>query len=39
LKGHSLSATGWSGILLACGGILSELEDKMKGKEKHVHKA
>ena len=39
MKGHSLSATGWSGILLACGGILSELEDKMNGKSKHVHKA
>lgn len=25
LKGHSLSWTGWSGILLACGGIASEL--------------
>ena len=32
LKGHSLSATGWSGIALACAGILSELQDKSKGK-------
>jgi len=31
-KGHSLSPMGWSGIALACGGILSELEDKSKGK-------
>lgn len=38
LKGHSLSATGWSGILLACGGILSEMQAKMGGKKKaHGH--
>mmetsp|Transcript_7266 Transcript_7266/g.10632 ORF Transcript_7266/g.10632 Transcript_7266/m.10632 type:complete len:408 (-) Transcript_7266:4052-5275(-) len=28
LKGHSLSTMGWSGIALACGGILSELAEK-----------
>ena len=28
LKGHQLSLTGWSGILLACSGILSELQSK-----------
>ena len=28
LKGHSLSAVGWSGISLACAGILSELQNK-----------
>jgi solute carrier family 35 (UDP-galactose transporter), member B1 len=48
LKGHALSATGWSGIALACAGILSELQDKMGGghskKEKkavvdHAHKS
>lgn len=33
LKGHSLSLTGWSGIGLACAGILSELEDKTKEKK------
>lgn len=38
LKGHSLSATGWSGILLACSGILSEMQAKMGGKKKaHGH--
>jgi UDP-galactose transporter B1 len=35
LKGHSLSAVGWSGIGLACGGILSELQSKSGGKKKH----
>jgi len=34
LKGHSLSITGWSGIALACGGILSEMAAKMGGKAK-----
>jgi len=28
LKGHSLSTVGWSGIGLACSGILSELQSK-----------
>ena len=39
LKGHSLSPTGWSGILLACAGIFSELQHKSGagGKKKgHV---
>eukprot|EP00542_Grammatophora_oceanica_P017425 CAMPEP_0194028574 /NCGR_PEP_ID=MMETSP0009_2-20130614/2503_1 /TAXON_ID=210454 /ORGANISM="Grammatophora oceanica, Strain CCMP 410" /LENGTH=319 /DNA_ID=CAMNT_0038668001 /DNA_START=295 /DNA_END=1254 /DNA_ORIENTATION=- len=36
LKGHSLSMVGWSGIALACSGILSELQAKMSGK-KHAH--
>jgi UDP-galactose transporter B1 len=34
LKGHSLSMTGWSGIALACGGIISEMTAKMGGKAK-----
>jgi len=34
LKGHSLSLTGWSGIALACLGILSEMAAKMSGKVK-----
>jgi UDP-galactose transporter B1 len=34
LKGHSLSLMGWSGIAMACGGILSELQDKMGSKPK-----
>lgn len=34
LKGHSLSPTGWSGIALACSGILSEMALKMGGKSK-----
>lgn len=40
LKGHSLSLMGWSGIGLACSGILSELQAKMGGheKKKHEHK-
>lgn len=40
LKGHSLSLMGWSGIALACGGILSELQSKMSGggKPPHAHK-
>jgi len=33
LKGHSLSAMGWSGIGLACGGILSELLEKSSAKK------
>jgi len=38
LKGHALSGTGWSGIALACGGILSELQSKARGKGKsHSH--
>lgn len=38
LKGHSLSLTGWSGILLSCGGILSEMQAKSSGKAKsHSH--
>lgn len=38
LKGHSLSSTGWGGIALACGGILSEMQAKMSGKSKqHSH--
>lgn len=38
LKGHSLSATGWSGIALACSGIVSELQAKASGKTKsHSH--
>jgi len=48
LKGHALSLTGWSGIALACGGIMSELQEKMGGhggkkkdakdQQKHAHK-
>lgn len=38
LKGHPLSATGWSGIAMACGGIVSELQAKASGKSKaHAH--
>jgi len=35
LKGHTLSMTGWSGIALACSGILSELQSKSSGKKNH----
>jgi solute carrier family 35 (UDP-galactose transporter), member B1 len=31
LKGHALSVMGWSGIAMACGGILSELQHKSRG--------
>eukprot|EP00586_Coscinodiscus_wailesii_P018972 CAMPEP_0172517920 /NCGR_PEP_ID=MMETSP1066-20121228/288911_1 /TAXON_ID=671091 /ORGANISM="Coscinodiscus wailesii, Strain CCMP2513" /LENGTH=323 /DNA_ID=CAMNT_0013300133 /DNA_START=274 /DNA_END=1245 /DNA_ORIENTATION=+ len=34
LKGHSLSLMGWSGIALACAGIMSELQAKAAGKAK-----
>jgi len=34
LKGHSLSMMGWSGIALACGGIMSELQEKASAKKK-----
>jgi len=38
MKGHSLSLTGWSGIGLACLGIVSELQAKASGKGKsHSH--
>jgi UDP-galactose transporter B1 len=39
LKGHSLSLMGWSGIALACGGILSELVLKSGGGGKPKKKA
>jgi UDP-galactose transporter B1 len=42
LKGHSLSLVGWSGIGLACSGILSELALKAGGQKKkpeHKHKS
>jgi len=32
LKGHSLSPTGWSGVALACSGILAEMHAKSKKK-------
>jgi UDP-galactose transporter B1 len=34
LKGHSLSLMGWSGIAMACGGILSELQSKASAPTK-----
>jgi len=35
LYGHKLSAMGWFGIVLACGGIMAELEEKFtKGRKK-----
>ena len=36
LKGHSLSAMGWSGIALACSGILSEMKSKAQKHSKKV---
>lgn len=38
LKGHQLSLTGWSGIVLACLGILSELQNKSGGGASKKHK-
>ncbi|KAL7573198.1 hypothetical protein ACA910_018854 [Epithemia clementina (nom. ined.)] len=35
LKGHSMSLSGWLGIALACGGILSELNAK---RRQHNHR-
>lgn len=38
LKGHSMSLMGWSGIAMACGGILSELQVKSAPKKpSHSH--
>lgn len=37
-KGHQLSLTGWSGIALSCGGILSEMALKMGSKKKVASK-
>ena len=34
LKGHALLLTGWSGIALACGGIVPELVASAGGKGK-----
>ncbi|CAJ1964331.1 unnamed protein product [Cylindrotheca closterium] len=35
LKGHSLSLTGWSGLGLAFGGIISELKSKSSKKKNY----
>jgi UDP-galactose transporter B1 len=32
INGHTLSSTGWAGIVTACAGILSELLDNKGGK-------
>lgn len=34
-KGHPLSMTGWTGIGMACAGILSEMQAKASGGKKH----
>jgi len=36
LKGHTLSGIGWSGIMMACGGIVSELQAKASAKKVKV---
>jgi UDP-galactose transporter B1 len=33
INGHHLSTQGWAGIVLACGGILSEITDSKKEKK------
>lgn len=33
-KGHQLNAQGWSGVAMACGGILGELEEKYSASKK-----
>lgn len=38
LKGHSLSAQGWSGVCLAIAGIMSEVHSKCTSKSSHVSK-
>jgi UDP-galactose transporter B1 len=38
LKGHSLSAQGWSGVSLAIAGIMSEVHSKCTSKSSHVSK-
>jgi len=35
-KGHTLNAQGWSGIGMACAGILGELEEKYSASKKKV---
>jgi len=32
-KGHSLSLSGWSGVALSCGGIISEMFNKRKSNK------
>jgi len=34
MKGHHLNAQGWTGVAMACGGILSELEEKYSASKK-----
>merc|ERR1719506_1050405 len=36
LKGHKLNAQGWTGIAIACSGILGELEHKYSESQKKV---
>merc|ERR1712224_616014 len=33
-KGHQLNSQGWTGIAMACGGILGELEEKVSASRK-----
>jgi UDP-galactose transporter B1 len=37
LKGHSLSSIGWTGIAMACSGIVSEMHSKATGGKPHAH--
>mmetsp|Transcript_20738 Transcript_20738/g.47899 ORF Transcript_20738/g.47899 Transcript_20738/m.47899 type:complete len:199 (+) Transcript_20738:721-1317(+) len=36
LKGHELTYSGWAGVSVAVGGILSEVHSKARGKRKGV---
>jgi len=37
MKGHQMNAQGWSGVAMACGGILGELEEKYSKSKKHAN--
>merc|ERR1719464_1193828 len=36
MKGHQMNAQGWTGVSMACGGILLELEEKYSKNKKHA---
>merc|ERR550525_1764656 len=39
MKGHHMNAQGWSGVAMACAGILGELEEKYAASKKKQAKA
>jgi UDP-galactose transporter B1 len=38
VKGHSMSAQGWTGVAIACGGIMSEVQAKISSAKKFKSK-